>query len=1145
MSFLTPFFDKLKSHNYSIITAVVIGIVTALYLLIIVPNNEIKEDADNLAVFWGIEGQLKSFFDDKAKEISPEIRDSMIAKNPELANDLVFIDKIEIVSLKSIDSVRKKLQLIRNIDFKKKGELKTILTVPDTVKFDLDEFISRLDNSSNFKSFFICPVTLSKDKEKNGKCLEEDILISKNISLKDVDSLCLNNRNNGYITFKKSANRYYTGQVKIPDTDFTLFIASGISSSYFQSNVQFIKPNLLMFGLLLIGILFLSICFLKPVVSSYKERLSQMDLITVAFSTGALIALFVIFGMVGFWKTSIDHRNKSDLKQLVYHIDSSFTNQIVTLKNWNDKLVPSDINYSKFPFKKLYLEKDSKISLINGDSIVDSSSFLLRNNALKWKVTSLGKTDGLEQIKCLDSYFWMDKEGLLTASLNKDNISFSRKYNDRKYFKLLQKKEINIVLTGVFSRESDEYQWIYAEKDFRKNSANGSEKSAIKGIAFREHFSKQIKLPPDTDYMLVDRDGFVLMQNNPDKNLYQNIRSGSHNNLVLASILAGCNIENFRMDYQGNSYQVFAKRLNAPTDVPVYILGMRNLSYLDYLSLFTFNNAFLLTIAYGFIIVLLTLVYSSLFYSGRLSFLSRHHFYYLFPDNSRKEEYHNLLVVNIICFLAVITVFSFSSPMTALYFCLVVGINITFINIILLNIRSSKFKSPYLKFYLCVVLLGIVLPLVLLYNDQMYLSFVILLGSHLGLILYYRNWRNWTNTNNNAEIKNAVAKNHGVQRKAYLRFLTSGLLNYFVLFPFILVCAFYSNEINDYARYYCSPSQAQSTIMNHKMINTYGCDCKAVWALDLTKNNEGIIHKLNFGFQQPTMGEVNNFTLKELYKNSYIKSTIVFFSNGLNLFYFFLCFSLILILAYSLLNYYCNLFFFFDLMQVSYEGYYPGKKNPYSNEYVFLAMVNDKDIKNMIQKDLSNPYTLITGSEYDANWPDRRIAIEKAFEKDHNNEILPFLKMEFILNSNLINFDKIYSQIWDSISNTEMQNVLYDFSQDHFLNYKNKDTLMQLMDLGLIDHDKLTGRLKVMSYSFRVYIMSKSKQDTEFVKQFVDESKDGTYNKLKLPILIIAISLLVLLMYLNKDSYEKVMILGSSIGSALLLINKFLDFGKS
>lgn len=1135
MSLFTPFFDKLKSHNYSIITAVIIGILTALYLLIIVPNNEIKEDANNLAVFRGIEGQLKGFFDDKAKEISSEKRDSIIADtNLDLGNDLVFIDKIEILSLNRLDSVRKKLQLIRKIDFKIKGNPKIYFTVNDTVQFDLDEFITRLNNSSNFKSFFICPVTFFKN---NGKCLAKDILISQNISLKDEDSLCLNIRNNGYIAFKKSANRYYTDQVKIPDTNFTLFVAAGISSSYFKSNVQYIKPNPLIFSLLLLGILFLSICFMKPIVSSDKERLSQMDLITVAFSIGALIALFVIYGMVVFWKTSITTRNKSDLKQLVEHIDKSFKNQMDTLQYLKKELIKIDLNGSDSPFKKLHWENDSEVSLINGDSIVDNNSISVKN--IKPTVNSFSKKVSVEQIQYLDSYFWMDKDGLLTASLNKDDINFPRKYNDRKYFKLLQNKEIDTILTGVFSRESNQYQWIFAEKDSKNNKTNGSEKTAIKGIAFREYFSKQIKLPPDTDYMLVDSEGFVLMQNNPDKNLYQNVLSGSHNNLVLESILAGCTIENFRMDYQGNSYQVFARRLSIPTDLPVYILGMRNLSYLDYLSLFTFNNAFLITILYGFIIVLLILIYSALFYSGRLSLFSKHHFYHLFPDNSRKAEYENMFVMNIICFLAVIAVFFFSSPITALYFCLLIGINITFAHVVLLNLRSDKLQSPFIKFYLLLFLLCIVFPLLLLKYDLMYLSFILLFGSHIGMIFYYRNRRNWQNSDNNAAILNAVAKNNGVQRKSYLKFMTTGLLNYFVLFPFILVCAFYSNEINDYARYYCSPSQPESVVVNHKVINTYGCDCKPIWALDLGKNNEVVIHKLNFGFQQPTMGEVNKFKLKELYRNSYIKTNTVFFNNGLYLFYFFLCFTLILLLVYSMLHYYCNRFFFFDLMQASYEGYYPGKKNPFSNEYVFIAMVNDEDMKNMIQKDLTNSDDLNT------NWPDRLVGLENVFEKDQNNEILPIFKMEFILNSNLKNYDKEYEIIWNSIPNTVMQNVLYDFAQDHFLNYKNKGILMELMDLGLINHDKLTGRLKVMSYSFRVYILSKGIKDPEFVKQFVDESKNGTFDKLKLPILIIAISLLVLLMYLNKDSYEKVMILGSSIGSALLLLNKFLDFGKT
>jgi hypothetical protein len=57
----------IKSHNYSIITALIIGQLTAVYLFIIVPNNEAKEDTNNLAIFKGIEGQLQGYIDFKLR----------------------------------------------------------------------------------------------------------------------------------------------------------------------------------------------------------------------------------------------------------------------------------------------------------------------------------------------------------------------------------------------------------------------------------------------------------------------------------------------------------------------------------------------------------------------------------------------------------------------------------------------------------------------------------------------------------------------------------------------------------------------------------------------------------------------------------------------------------------------------------------------------------------------------------------------------------------------------------------------------------------------------------------------------------------------------------------------------------------------
>lgn len=1113
MSLFNSFFDKLKSHNYSIITAVIIGIITAVYLMIIVPNNERKEDANNIAIFKGIEGQLKSFINDKLQGINGEQMKSIYVnysnkyKKPEVnLNSGYYIDKIEMQHLDKKQGSINKLLLKRKIHFKLKGDSKNdTLSVKDTVEFDLDEFVGRIKEASNFKSFFISQVNLS---ENTKKCPVNDVLISENINAKDVDSLCFYNRTDGYIEIKNSDSRFYGSQVKIPDTDFTLFFAAGISSSYFKSNVQYIKPNYLIFGLLLISILFLSICLIKPIVLSYKELLSQMDLIRVVFSIGALISIFVIFGMVGFWKTTISNRNKSDLKQLVEYIDRSFNNQVKSLKSYKEYQKSADIyKDSNFSFRKF----------VNADS------------------------DQL--LKFLDVYFWMNKEGLLTASLDKDTISFPRKFNDRDYFKLLQNKEIKTVLTGVFSRERDEFQWIYAEKDTVNINTDSPEKAAIKGIAFREKFSKEIKLSPDTDYMLVDRAGNVLTQYNPynlnkssSKKLYQNVLSGSNNNLVLASVLAGCNIQNFKMDYQGSTYQVYAKRLRVKTDLPVYILGIRNLSYLDYLSQFTFVNSILIVLAYGLILILLILIYSSFFYSNRVGFFAREHFYHLFHDYSKKKEYKHLFLVNCVCFFIALAVFLVSSPITALYFSLLLSFNITFINISILNSRYKISKDERFIFYVLLFIFSFALPLFLLHKDHLYISILVIIISHIGIIRVYQKWK--SSKSYITLPPDAVSEPKVVQRKAYLRFVTAVFMNHFVMFPFILVCVFYSNEINDYVRYYCSPAQPAVIKISEKGFDAYayGCNCKNQDSifLNVGGNNEDVIHKLNFGFTEPTTSEVRHYTLKEVSKKFYIMIRIIFIEAGWNFIFILLGFVVILLLGYSLLNFYSNRFFFFELMQVSYSGYYPFNKDELTDEQDFIATVFDSNIK-----------SLNTESESETLRNEIKKAIEATFENDKKNEITAFYRDEFKINSELKYFDEAYSKIWQYISDKETHNVLYDFAQDFFSNYKNKDVIMNLMDLGLIDHNKSTGRLQLRSESFRKYILLKKKQDVEFVEEFKKDSSDGTFSKLRLPMLIIATSLLLLLMYLNKDSYEKVAVLGTSIGSALLLVNRFLSIGKS
>jgi hypothetical protein len=221
-------------------------------------------------------------------------------------------------------------------------------------------------------------------------------------------------------------------------------------------------------------------------------------------------------------------------------------------------------------------------------------------------------------------------------------------------------------------------------------------------------------------------------------------------------------------------------------------------------------------------------------------------------------------------------------------------------------------------------------------------------------------------------------------------------------------------------------------------------------------------------------------------------------------------------------------------MQVSYAKYYPFKKDDLTDEQEFIAEVFDSLAKNSNYK-----------SEFENLRNEIKVKSDSAFENDDNNEIVPLFRKEFTFYSELIRFEEAYSKIWQYISKKETQNVLYDFAQDNFSNYKNKDVFMHLMDLGLIDHCKTTGRLQIRSESFRKYIVLKKKQDVGFVEDFKKDSANGTFSKLRLPILIIATSLLLLLMYLNKDRYNQLEIMGTSIGSVIILVNRFLSMGKS
>jgi hypothetical protein len=1175
-----------KKYNYSIITAIIIAFLTCGYLYYILPHNKAKEDAKNIAVLEGIEKQLKAYIDDQVKYISARKIVNLNLSRFNGSTD-VYINNITINKDKSNQLEDGKIKISRLIYLsttsKKFGKTlkKKDTIIKDSINIDLVKFLNKINSTTQFTSFYICPI-------ENGECLVHKPLLSKNINPVDQDSLIHNNRKNGPFSFKESTKHYYTDQIKIPRTNYSLFLAAGIDISSFQTSVRQIDTNILIFSLLLVIILILGINFIKPIISSYKERLSQFDLVGVAFSIGVLIAILVIFGALAYWNNAVKTRNTTDLKQLVNRIDNSFTEQITAYQNWKneDSILGTEWENSKNTFAKIYLKTGSKITSLNRKAPTKKDSLLPDVQKKDIDISNLKKNKkDSTKFEYLDSYFRMDNRGLLTTNLSTTFPDMRRRYADRMYFKMLQQKNIDnqntdknidALLTAVFSREDNKYQWVYVEKNFHNEENNDiksipfirnltavfsikgikwkydkknkdSESNGIKGIGFREYFSEEIILPPGTGYMLIDRHGDVLMQNNPEKNLYQNLLYGSQNKLELVNLLSGINPASFEMEYQGIPYQIYAKKLNTKSDSPVYILGVRNLSHLNRLAMFTFSNGFLISVFYGFFILVITYIYSILFYGDRISLFSNHHFYHLFPDNSRTYQYKQLLIVNSIAILLTIIVSLLSTPSIAFITCTIVGVNLVLINLITLNIRTLSPKRELIKLVVILFFLGICLPLILFFYDNLALAIFVLFSTHASSIFYYRNWRKGPTEN----LKQFKKQNKGVNRKSYTRFLTARLLYHFVVFPFILISAFYVNELNDFARYYCSSNQGKEQSKDF-ITNAYSCNCNEnkEQPLIVPNSKDDVVQKANVGFlDRPATFEIKNFTFNALSNKYYLNSKAMLQNESMYQ-SFWIAFSLFIglfflaILVYHLLNYYSNHFFFYDLMQAAYKKYYPGTKNPLANKHIFIPMVNNTDIKNLVQ--VSNNEDIISDTiNQDTEEYPKRINIKKVFKSDKKNEISPFLRMDFIVNYNNTQFADEYNDIWDSLPNEETQYVLFDFAQDHFVNYKNKDVLMSLMESGIIDCHQLTGRLKMMSLSFRIFILSKSERDETFITKFKDESKNGTFSKLKFPILIVAISALVLLMYLNKDSYDRVAVMGGSIVSVLALINKFLEANKS
>jgi hypothetical protein len=1076
-----------KNNSNSLITALLVIFGIAFYLIQIIPQNEASQDKKNNEELNNIEVQFRNYLNNKLNEIDINKSQELQKKGWQSVSEVKLLKYENNNNFLNIyREISGKIKIDTSLKTENEANLKTIEDT-DNVKVNFETLINRLNGISNFSNYYIGIREDSKGKQSR-------LELASNVPVQDSDSLSKSNKNQNIFIFKDSQFRYYTRYVKINSQVFIL--AGGISKETHNETIKEIEPKYLIFFLFITILLFLCINLIKPVFSGSNERLSQNDLVSVTLTIGGIAAIACIYASVIFWNfafkelaynesaslnQSINNKLKNKLTFYKYLLDKNeFTREIDTLRN----------NYSDTLISLLKKDYDNELKNLTKDSLE-----VLTNN--------------IYQVK---SFFRFDTLGFVTADLNADKSIIKRSFSDREYFKKLRKHPQDTskyLLSAVFGREDNNYQLIFARNEKEKG---------ILGIVYQDSI---LRPQNGMSFIVLKNNGEILMHSDSKQNLYQNISNLTNdcNKLNNAKASDG---EKFTLKYNGKESLAFINKLDFPLEEDLYILTLKDLENVNIISVFTFSNAMIFSLIYALFLFVITFIFSNFMYAGKIGLLSRYHLYYLFPDNSRVGEYKILFKINLLNILINLIFFIIIPLNSSLVLFSICAINIACFNFIFLNCRFENLILEMKKYGLQFLLLGIVFPFILIIKDFILFAIIIIIINCFFALKKAKNWRD------KIDIDRFSQLNSGIKPKEYSRFISVIITNQFTIFSFLIASfvfnikmekenysSLFTQEVKDTVSDYSSSKKDEENKLSMSFLRNYQFP-------QLGLINTQTKNKIN-------TADINNvkpnqdFTIQRYLLNDWEP----------NFFLLILLFLIAFVTYFSIL-FYANRFFFFDLMQASFTKYYPFKENGFANNNIIPIMVNNDDILKLRGGDEYTKENQLTENELTESY--------KRLIKD-DNELDSSLKIEFVINQNLLKNDDEYKIIWNRYNAFE-KSVLFDFAQDHFVNYKNKDIIMKFMQQGIILTDVLTGRLRMMSLSFKVYIMTMSRRDPDFIVEFEKSGKNGSYSKLKTPIIIIAVGLLMLLMYLNKESYERIFIFTTSLGSAVLLLNRILDFNK-
>lgn len=199
----------------------------------------------------------------------------------------------------------------------------------------------------------------------------------------------------------------------------------------------------------------------------------------------------------------------------------------------------------------------------------------------------------------------------------------------------------------------------------------------------------------------------------------------------------------------------------------------------------------------------------------------------------------------------------------------------------------------------------------------------------------------------------------------------------------------------------------------------------------------------------------------------------------------------------------------------------------------FNAILNEVEV---VRQAVSHRRSSLEENVYSETSPEYiengEFVVKELFATDYLKRFLPAMKDYIQSNGNKINSqfsyhdvikriymlaEKYYSDLLNSC-NYEERNVLYDFADDLIVNPRNKDSIIGLLEKGILIKDY--DRLNFFNVSFRRFLLNRMNRTPASQAEMKMKKETGTWKGYRLMIFIIIVALFVFIAMAKQDFFD-------------------------